>query len=63
MDENKKILDLKRKLLFDEETGMLREGIDYMSDYAKILYCEDEDELNEVILEIMKKRNEEGLDE
>ena len=45
--------ELKQKYLFDE-SGMIRQGIESMSDYAKILYAVDEDDLDRVISEIME---------
>lgn len=55
------LLKLKEQYLLDER-GMIRSGVLSMTDYARILYAEDEDILNEIILEIMASGDVEDVD-
>lgn len=52
-----KLRDLKKKYLFDEQTGLIRGGITSMKHYAKIFYAESEEDLDKAILEIMEEQN------
>jgi len=47
------LLSLKKRVLFDEDTGMLRSGLTSMNAYAKIFHAESEEEIDQAILEIM----------
>lgn len=58
-----KLTELKRKYLIDETTGLIREGITDMSDYAKIFYAKSEEELDSIILEIMESRPNDEIKE
>lgn len=50
-----KLIDLKKKYLFDER-GMIRPGLLSMESYAKIMYAEDEEELDTIISELMNEK-------
>ena len=61
MDDN--LIDLKRMFLFDEQTGMIRPGLESMKYYAQIVNAETEEDLNDIILNILKETNPEEYDE
>jgi hypothetical protein len=50
--------DLKIKYLFDETTGLIRDGLKSMTTYAKIINASDEDELDEIIKSIMDEEKD-----
>lgn len=49
MKNNENLFELKKKYLFDEDTGTIRRGLTSMMKYMEILTAEDEDEVNEII--------------
>lgn len=55
MPKKDKLLSFKKKVLFDEETGLIRPGLTNMSDYANIFYANSEEEVEEAIQEIMNR--------
>lgn len=50
----KDFIEIKRQYLLNEE-GSIREGLNSMKDYARILHARDEEELDEIIKDIMEK--------
>ncbi|MCO6500250.1 MAG: hypothetical protein J5I47_07730 [Vicingus serpentipes] len=61
MSKKRNLLAFKKKVLFDEETGLIRPGITNMSDYAEIFYATSEEEVEEAIQRIMDRSENDDL--